>query len=414
MSSKTIQVALGIGFAAALAANIAWAIVSIRHATEKPEEKHEEAKRLTHDEEGNSVLKVDKETQERTALKVQPLEEVSLPPEVRAYGRLQEDPARSFTLRSPVAGVVRRTANRDWPRIGETVADGTELVSVQPRFAPLERVDLQSRLTAAQAETASAAAALEVAQASLDRVRTLNSENKTLSDRSLQEAEAKVKSETARLKAARETAAAVEASLGARAGATGPLSLAVERGGEVVELLAQPGETIESGQPILRVARYDRLLARIALSSGARVPGEVAAARLVPLGLDDRVFAGTRIAMAPAADPQLLGDTYLFGIEGEMARLRPGMAVTAWLALPGEPHKGVIIPRSAIVRLEGEMWVYLKTGDDKFTRREVKGARPVDKGWFAPEGFKAGENVAVAGAQMLLSEELKSKIQGED
>ena len=49
-----------------------------------------------------------------------------------------------------------------------------------------------------------------------------------------------------------------------------------------------------------------------------------------------------------------------------------------------------------------------------FARREVVQARPVDAGWFVSEGFKPGEKIVVAGAQLLLSEELKSKFQTEE
>lgn len=409
--NKPLQLVLGSLFAAAMVANVVWAVRGIRKADEPHEEKHEAAKRLSQDEAGNSVLKLDKETQERVALKVEELHETSLAAEQIAYGRFAEDPSRSFTLRSPIAGTVRKGATREWPRLGETLADAALVGLLQPRFTPLERVDLQARLTAAQAETAGATAALEAAKASYERLKSLNADNKTASDRSLQEADAKMKAEAARLKASLETSAAVEASLGARAGVTGPIPLLVERGGEVVEILAQPGEAVESGQPILRVARFDRLLARAALPAGEA--SRATSARIVPLGREPQVLKGERLAQAPT-DPQLPGDAAYFGVEAAEARLRPGMAFTAWLQLPGEAAKGVVLPRAAVLRLEGERWVWIQTADDKFTRREVEHARPVDAGWFVADGFKAGEKIVVAGGQLLLSEELKSKIMGEE
>ena len=402
---RPLEWTLGIAFAVAIAANIVWAIHSIRKAEAKHEEEHKEAGRLSHDESGNPVLKVDKETQERAALKFEEIKETTLPNEMVAYGRFQEDPSRAFTLRSPASGIARKAADREWPRLGESLADGTVVASLQPRFTPVERVDLQSRLASAQAEVASATASLETARAAYERTKTLNAEEKTASDRALQEADARVKAESARLKAANETASVV--------GTTSAMTLAVERGGEVIELAAQPGETIESGQPILRVAKYDRLLARIALPAGSRVPSDVTAARIVSVGREDRVLEGRRAGLA-SSDPQLLGETFLFSVEAGDLSLRPGMALTAYLKLPGEPTKGVLLPRSAIVRQEGELWAYVRTAEDKFTRREVEHATPVDGGWFVSAGFKPGEFVVAAGAQMLLSEELKAKIQGED
>jgi hypothetical protein len=409
--NKGIQVALGVLFAAAMAANVLWAVRSLHKGEEKAEEKHEVAKRLSHDEAGNSVLKLDKEMQARAALQVEELKEATLPAEVVAYGRFVEDPSRGFTLRAPVAGFVRKGADREWPALGETLADGVVVGMLQPRFSPLERVDLQGRLTTAQAETAAAAASLEAAKASYERLKLLNADNKTASDRQLQEADARSKAEAARLKAAVETVAAIEASLGARAGATGPMALTVDRGGEVVELLARPGEAVDSGQPILRVARYDRLLAKAALPAGGAAPTAAGTARILPLGREPQVLKGVRVG---AAEPQLLGDAALYGVDAPEARLRPGMAFTAYLPLPGEAAKGVVLPRAAMLRLEGEHWVWIRSADDQFTRREVEHARPVEAGWFVAEGFKPGEKIVVGGAQLLLSEELKSKFQTEE
>lgn len=411
--NKGIQTALGLLFAAAMAANVVWAVRGIHKADEKPEEKHEEAKRLSHDEEGHAVLTLEKEAQEHAALKVEDLVATTLPAEIVAYGRFVEDPSSSFTLRAPVAGILRKGADREWPVLGEKIGEGIAVGVLQPRFSPLERVDLQGRLTAAQAESAAAAAALEAAKASLERLKVLNAENKTASDRQLQEAEAKAKAEAARLKAATETVAAVEASLGARAGATGPITLTVDRRGEVVELLARPGEAVESGQPLLRVALYDRLLARASLPAGGLSPAaaQAATARILPLGREPLVLKGERAA---PAEPQLLGDAVYYAVAAAEARLRPGMAFTAYLPLPGERARGVVLPRAAILRLEGERWVWIQTADARFTRREVEHARPVEAGWFVSEGFTPGEKVVTAGAALLLSEELKSKIQGED
>ena len=152
----------------------------------------------------------------------------------------------------------------------------------------------------------------------------------------------------------------------------------------------------------------------MSLPSGERPAGTVASARIVPVGQEDLALKGERVALAAAADPQLLGDTFLFRVDGGDARLRPGMALTAFLLLPGEAQKGVVVPRSAIARVEGALWTYVQTAPDKFTRVGVEHGRPVEKGWFVPEGLKPGDKVVVAGAQMLLSEELKERIAVEE
>jgi hypothetical protein len=69
----------------------------------------------------------------------------------------------------------------------------------------------------------------------------------------------------------------------------------------------------------------------------------------------------------------------------------------------------VVVPREALVRHEGEAFLYLQTGDDTFVRKEIELEHPVAKGWFIEKELKPKDNVVVVGAQQLLSEELKGE-----
>ena len=80
-----------------------------------------------------------------------------------------------------------------------------------------------------------------------------------------------------------------------------------------------------------------------------------------------------------------------------------------YLAVGGEPKKGVLVPASALVRHEGQTFVYLQKGDDKFEREEVKLDVPLKGGWLVTSDLSAGEKIVVTGAQQLLSEELKAR-----
>jgi multidrug efflux pump subunit AcrA (membrane-fusion protein) len=354
---------------------------------------------------------LDAETQKRIALKVEVLSEALFRPERIAYGRLQEDPSRSLNLRAPVAGFLRKLEDRPWPTLGEKVADGTPIGRLVPRFAPAERADLQARLSGTRAEAEQAQAALVASRATLVRARTLNAEDKNVSDRALQEAEARVKSDEIRQKSAGELAAFFESALSGN-GPAASLSIVAEQGGEVVELLARPGEAVESGQAILRLARYDSLFARVTLAAGERFEGKPSHAAIMPVGLEDRPLKGEWVAAAPA-DPQAPGETHLFRVAAEDLGLRPGLAIVAKLELPGDPRKGVLIPSTAVVRFGGKIWAYLEVAEGRFMRREMEDAGSLEKGWFVSSGFKAGDQVVIGGAGLLLSEELKSQIQVE-
>ena len=52
------------------------------------------------------------------------------------------------------------------------------------------------------------------------------------------------------------------------------------------------------------------------------------------------------------------------------------MVVTAFLEIPGVPRKGVLVPRSALIRYGGKVWVYLQNGEEEFIRRMVEVDHP--------------------------------------
>ena len=360
------------------------------------------------------VVTLDAEAQRRIGLRTEALQPAALQPEVTAYGSLEADPSRSFTLRAPVAGRLAPPPGRAWPGIGAIVADGQVVGQLEPRLAPVERVDLAARLAAARADLEAVTASLVAARASLERARTLNAEGKIVSDRSLQEAEARVRGEEARLHALTEAVGLIDASLTARSGATSSRPLAVAHGGEVVEVPVQPGEAVESGQPLLRAARFDRLLARVYLAAGQSVEEMSPRARIVVFGHEGSPLRGERVALAAAADPTTRGQTVLFRVGSTGFPLRPGAAITAYLAIPGPTRTGVVIPRTAVVRAEGRAWVYVQLGEPRFRRQVVNLDAPTPGGWFAASGVGPGDRVVVDGAQTLLSEEFKSQIKLED
>ena len=369
------------------------------------------APRISRNAEGDLVVTLDAETQKRMALETATLVTDTVHPEVAAYGRVQEDPEASFVVRAPTAGILRAAPGRNWPSIGETIPDGVSMGAIEPRLAPIERVDLVTRLSDARADVEAAEARVNAARSSFERARILNADNKNISDRALQEAEASLKTEEARLAAARRNVAELEAAAARQAAGTTPMPLPVARGGEVVEILARPNETIESGQPIVRVARFDRLLVRVDVPAGETVDRNLTMARIAAIGQEDRPFTGQRISLASNVDPSTLGQGFLFRIVGAAPSLRPGAAIVAYLQAPGAPQQGVIVPYSAIVRSGGKTWVFRQLEPDKFSRSEVAVDRTTGRGVFVMQGLKPGERVVSQGAQLLLSEEQKSQIQ---
>lgn len=364
---------------------------------------------ITRGPDGEVIVKLDRDTQSLVGLRTELMRSETVYPETEAYGRIEEDPGTSFVVRAPVAGTLRSSQSRDWPRLGESLPDGLSFGIVEPRLIPFERVDVGNRLTNAQADVETAQASVDASRAEYERLKSLNV-NKNVSDRAVQEADARLKGDQARLDAARKNVGQLEAATRAQAGGAGPIAL-TSRGGEVVELFAHPDESVEAGQQIVRVARYDSMLARVDLPAGEAADPKISSARIIPVGHEDREVRGERVSLASTVDPRTLGQGYLFRVTGLGSLLRPGAAITAYLRIPGKPADGIAMPESALVRSAGKIWAYRQTAADRFTRVEIDPGRSTSRGVLVTRGVSAGDRIVTVGAQVLLSEEQKSGIQ---
>jgi hypothetical protein len=90
------------------------------------------------------------------------------------------------------------------------------------------------------------------------------------------------------------------------------------------------------------------------------------------------------------------------------------MSITAWLPSESDQQTGVIFPKSALIWSMDQAFVYLKIDDDKFTRRAVNNYAATTSGYFINHTLKPDEQIVTIGAEMLLSEELRSQMSDDD
>lgn len=370
---------------------------------------------ITRNENGNVVLSLDADTQQRISLAVKDAESRSIQPSIVAHGRLESNPGTSSILRSPVAGILRSADEQPWPGIGSAVSAGVVLGYVEPRFTPSEMVDLQARRMDAHAELDEVEAELEAARASLESKSQLDAKQQGLvSDRALEETRARFKSSEARLTAARQKVDLFESLVAGNSRGNALFPIVQPSDGEVVELLAQPGEVVDMGQILLRTADFDSLIATVALFLGDDIDWPISDAQIVISEDHDLVLTGRPMGPGASASSLTGGPTLMYEIRtpGD-CHLRPGAPVTAHIPVPGAARNGALIPRSAVLRHGGLTWVYVKIDDNRFERRCVSLDQPTANGWLAVAGVSQGDRVVVRGAQFLLSEELKSQIENE-
>ena len=159
-------------------------------------------------------------------------------------------------------------------------------------------------------------------------------------------------------------------------------------------------DAVRDARKSLHVTRY---LPAIAVHYG----------QLVTVGYEDTPVLADRMALAATTDPAAQGQSFVFRLRETRLGLRPGLAVTARIAVPGPRRQGMMIPSIAIVRLAGKPYVYVQTAANEFVRKEVTLDQPTEGGFLSTRTLSAGDRVVTQGAQLLLSEELKSQIAGE-
>lgn len=258
-----------------------------------------------------------------------------------------------------------------------------EPAELKPEIKAFGRVLDPSLLAMAMTDIATARAQFEASSRELARLKILHAQNQNVSTRAL---------ETAEAAAQRDRIAAEAAQL---------------------RLLSAWGKAIADRRDldvfIRQLVAQQAALVRIDVPPSGNFKGDPSAARVQLLSSDEPMPADF-IGPATAADAQTLGRGFLFLIRA--SSVPANAPVVAWLSAGGTAEKGAIVPRDAIVRHEGEAFIYVQSGADRFERKEMALEHPLEKGWFI-EGLKPGTKIVTTGAQQLLSEELKGEGGGE-
>lgn len=264
-------------------------------------------------------------------------------------------------------------------------------VTAQPGVAafataiqPQALLEQRRAILAADAEMERARAAAVAADTQTRRLRALNADNAIVSTRELEAGQVAAASERAGVQVAGSQRALLEAS-------------AARQWGLVIA-----GWLINGSPKLDAVFAGRTLLLQIAPTQevGAATPS--VAFLTLPQG--GRLEAKT-VSPSPQADAQFQTRTF-FALTPANPQLLPGMTVPARFPT-GRPVQGVEIPSSAIVRWKGVSYVYVATGAGQFSRQPVSTDLPSANGW-TDANFVAGTRAVTAGAQLLLSEELRA------
>lgn len=247
---------------------------------------------------------------------------------------------------------------------------------------PLARLDAaDAALQAAQAEANRA-----LAEADARRFRDLRARN-FVSQAALDAKETALKAADAQAGLARNQSAYT--------------TLTADHDGVVAAVLAEPGQVVTSGQPVLRVARDGEREVAIALPEGevaGLAPGAQAEIGLWSAG--GKTYRGRLRELAPAADAATRTYAARVTVLDPDAALALGMTASVRFAAPAAP-KTPIVPLAALYQQDGEPAVWLVGADQSVTLRKVRVAAYTDVGAAVAEGLSPGERIVAAGVHKL-------------
>jgi hypothetical protein len=242
-------------------------------------------------------------------------------------------------------------------------------------------VDARNQLAVARAQEAQSRARLAAADAEYARLKTLHDDNRNVSDRVLQEGEANVNAERAGVNAAAAAMRAASSGVEQRWGSA--VAHAFDANAAWID------DLIANRRVLVQVVSDTQPPQRIALSAG------------------NTSVDATYVSPAVRSDPHIQGRSWFY--LAQAGSIVPGMTLSANVS-QGAAQRGAIVPRDAVVWSGGRAWVYAERAANQFVRREIDASVPMNDGYFVTS-LPAGQRVVVSGAQQLLSEEAKPKVE---
>ncbi|MBI5506214.1 MAG: hypothetical protein HY899_15570 [Deltaproteobacteria bacterium] len=232
-----------------------------------------------------------------------------------------------------------------------------------------------------------AEAAQRLSDQSLERARKLYADSANGSRQSLEAAEAAAAQDAAHV-------ALLERRLATEWG--GPLAVAESRRKLVGEL----------GRGLAAIVRID-------MDPSAVVTEQPAALQVrIPSVALSSTEAGATTGepwAAPTANPLRPGQS-LFAVASDASVVKPGWRAQALVASSAPPRSGALLPAQALVYAGGRAWCYATAAQPgAFRRAPVDVSRPVAGGYFIAGDPGVGAAVVIAGAGLLLAEELGSQ-----
>lgn len=266
-------------------------------------------------------------------------------------------------------------------KIVERLVDVGSLVKVGQILARIDGVDSGLQVSSAEAQ-------LQLAEADAKRYRDLFGK-KFVSQSALDAKETVLKSAAAQAGLARNQSAYT--------------TLQADHAGVVSATLAEVGQVVGAGQPVVRLAESGEREVLIAVPESQFAKLKVGAAAEVLLSSDDNTelrLSGRLRELSPAADAA--SRTYAARIALNQSRADVALGMTAKVRFVSKQNgSALVIPLTAVFQQGDQAAVWIVAADHSVSLRPIKIAAYRDAGAMVSSGLAAGERIVSAGVHKL-------------
>jgi len=260
-------------------------------------------------------------------------------------------------------------------------------------LARLDAADTNLSKQAALADVLAAEASYRLAQAEVERQRTLF-DKKFISASALDMREAELKTSAAHLQQ-------VKAQADVSGNQSRYTALVADRDGVVTQIHAEPGQVVEVGATIAQIVDTKQIEVLVAVPESKMANLKVGDKVAIKLWADQaKTYLGYVREVAPAAESATRAFDVRVTISDADKAVKLGM--TAGVRFAQDDMNEIIIPATALTQINGKNTVWVIDTHSLANPREVTTGQFTEAGVVIKSGLQANEMIAVAGVHTLI------------
>ncbi|MDD2834102.1 MAG: efflux RND transporter periplasmic adaptor subunit [Methylotenera sp.] len=277
--------------------------------------------------------------------------------------------------------------------VGALVKKGQEVAS-------LDAADSQLGILAARADVQAAEADHALALAQLERQRQLFAK-KFISASALDGHESAYKAASAKLNQ-------VKAQANIAQNQMQYAKLIAERDGVVTWIQAEPGQVVQAGELIVKIADLAEREVQVAVPESRMHQIAINAPATVKMWADsEKNYAGKVREIAPSADAATRAFNVRITIQNADSAVKLGMtAGVRFDQVSQQAGTGFLIPSTALTKVGDKKIVWVIDDDNRAQPREVQAGDFSESGVWVEKGLQLGEKIAIAGVHTLTENQL--------